>query len=91
MGMNDVEARGGDQGSVHRFTRSQEETTSTAVTLCIADVLDTEVESLRPLSEVLDVDALDALSTTGISIEFEYAGCHVTVRDGTEIRVASNA
>jgi len=93
MAHNGIETQNDESGATRRYVRDTDESTAMAVTLAVTDVLGRDVDSLRPLGEVLDVDALDSLaaSTGGAGrIEFEYEDCLVTVRRGTEIFVTPN-
>ncbi|MFB6302106.1 MAG: HalOD1 output domain-containing protein [Haloferacaceae archaeon] len=71
------------------FSRSTDERLSTTVALAVADVVGKDPTALPPLRSVLDPDALDTLFDTGTParVEFEYRGCLVSVREGTEVLV----
>lgn len=90
MSQDVFEMQSKGMGAKHGYVRDSDELISTAVTLAVTDVLERDVDSLEPLGEVLDVDALDELaaSTGGnVTIEFEYEDCLVTIRRGSEIFV----
>lgn len=90
MAQDGFNVHGGDHRATQLYDRSPDEPITTAVTMAVTDVLDRDIESLRPLGEVLDADALESLSESSdesVEIEFEYENCLVTIRRGTEIFV----
>lgn len=74
------------------------ETITTTVIEKVADIEDVEQTSLRPLHDVIDPDALNAIfaSTSGSAarsngcVEFSYAGCDVRVRATGQVHVEGN-
>ena len=71
------------------------EPVSTAVVRAVAALEDREPDSLRPLADVLDPEALDALFETkpdgkpraGGHLSFVYSTCRVTVDNGEYLSV----
>lgn len=65
---------------------------STAVLFGVADTLDSDVEHLPPLRDVIDPEILDALGDSpDVLVQFEYAGCRITVRPADSVIVAPPA
>lgn len=68
---------------------------SLAVVRAVSTVVDRDASDLRPLTEILDTDALDALFSpqidgmirTGGEVSFVYSGCRVSVQNGEYITV----
>ncbi|MFD1599316.1 HalOD1 output domain-containing protein [Halobellus rarus] len=70
------------------YTHSDGESPSHTVVEAVAEATHTDPTRLRPLYEVVDTDALDALITgdserprapDGLSVTFRYEGCDVAV------------
>ena len=79
-----------DRLGAYRVSNAPDEQLSTTVVLAVADVVEGNVAALPPLRSVLDPDALDALfgaEGSRLSVEFEYGGCLVCIRHGTEVIV----
>ncbi|WP_224337586.1 HalOD1 output domain-containing protein [Haloprofundus halobius] len=72
---------------------SGDQNVSNAVVLAVAEARNVDPLELDPLYDVIDPDALDAIfSSAGptdnsMELDFEMAGCQVTVRGTGEIRV----
>jgi hypothetical protein len=72
------------------------ETLACSVTEAVSEATDTAVDGMRPLFEVVDVDALNQVleSTSGserprnASIQFEYEGCGVSIDSDGRITVS---
>lgn len=68
---------------------------SSTVVRAVSEFRDCPVSSLPPLQETIDPDALNAFCAPkfdgtpreGFEVSFVYAGCHVTVEDGTHVTV----
>ncbi|MFB6120547.1 MAG: HalOD1 output domain-containing protein [Halobacteriaceae archaeon] len=77
-------------GDAYRYDPDSHPELSTAVLFAVADALDSDVEDLPALRDVLDPDALDALadSSSELRLEFEYADCLVTVCPADSVLVA---
>ena len=81
------------QTITHRWTSN--ESPSWSVIEAVAEATETEPEHLRPLYDVVDPDALDAMfdadadpddESATVSVSFQFEGCSVTVRgDGKTI------
>lgn len=78
-----------DTLGAYRISGSTDENPSTTVVLAVADIVDEDPTSLPPLRSVVDPDALDALfaARPPVHVEFEYYGCLVSIREGTEVLV----
>ena len=71
------------------------ESVSMAVVDVVSSAIDRDPRSLRPLAEILDPDALDALfaprengeQRPGGEVTFVYSGCRVTIQNGEYITV----
>lgn len=64
------------------------------VTETVSDALETPVEDLPPLSNAIDIDALDALvrstgaaGSPGVTVTFTYSGLRVLVQSGQIVYV----
>jgi len=91
MRSDEPDYRSDDDLDRYRYSRSPEENLSSVVTRGIIDILECDIEELPPLSETLDVDALDALFVSrqaDVRLEFDYSGCHVTVEGETEVCIS---
>ncbi|MUV88800.1 hypothetical protein GJ629_01940 [Halapricum sp. CBA1109] len=68
---------------------------SLAVVRAVSTVVDRDAPDLRPLAEILDTDALDALFSPrtdgtfriGGEVSFVYSGCRVSVQNGEYVTV----
>lgn len=71
---------------------SEYEATSHGVVESVAATKGVDPLDLDPLFGAINPDALDELGRNGFDgkIEFEYAGCGVTVRGNGEIQVSTN-
>lgn len=64
-----------------------------AIVGAVASVLDRDPLDLPPLQHAIDTEAFTALWQTPVGrqgllyVGFEYAGCHVSVEDGGDIKV----
>lgn len=69
-----------------------DESPSSAVVEAVADEMDAAPTDLRPLYEVVDTEALDALfhdqATTEGTVSFDYCGYEVTVTATGDVTVA---
>lgn len=75
-----------------RVTVDPDQAVSTEVILEVAAFQDVEMEDLPPLMDIVDVDALDSLFVdpdVNALLQFEYGGCLVSVRRGTEVLLTS--
>lgn len=71
------------------------ESVSMAVVSAVSTVVGRDAEEIRPLAEVLDPDALDALfaqrengaSRRGGEVSFIYSDCRVTIQNGEYLSV----
>lgn len=78
------------------FDIEADETVSSAVTFAVAAVEGVDPCSLRPLNDVLDPDALDALFDPGPGgtpriggrVSFVYSQCRVTVENGEYLTIS---
>jgi hypothetical protein len=77
-------------GTTQRFSPDRAESLNLAVLFSVAEALDADAESLPPLRDVVDPDALDALvvSPADVAVTFRYAGCLVRVRPAEAILVS---
>jgi len=66
-------------------TSIDDQAPSHVVVTAVAAVTDREPTSCPPLFDVVDPDALDAIFADREAgrVAFEYAGCEVTIHDGT--------
>lgn len=74
----------------YSYSKPSGEELSTMVALSVADVLSCEIEDLQPLSDVVDIDSLDSLFASpeaDIRLRFEYSGCLVSIKRGTEVSI----
>lgn len=73
-----------------RSSSATGETVSVRVVEEVASAKRVDVAELTPLHDVVDPDALNALTERGFAgtVEFRYAGCRVKV-DGTQVRVTA--